>query len=615
MIVPMKHLLLVCLASARRPALEALGRLGALHIEVSVKDSPGLRQVSGQCARFERALRILDAAAKGEPLPAAGQDAKLQGQLEHWIGDDWCPPLKGDPANLAEAILAMGDGHTLLTAESARLAKAIALYTPFGAFEPETAKRLGASGLPVRLFVSEGGQLPGASLVRQLGQTPEGKPCGVAIGPCDLTAANCRELPLPEKSLAQLESDRTQIERRRNEILTLLKDAANQAPALERALEAARETVDFELAAANLQETRESLAWIAGWIPADQIDPIRQSAKDQSWALSLRDPLPEEEPPTLLRPPKLFRPITLLFETLGITPGYREADVSVPFYIFFTIFFAMLVGDAGYGAILLAATVWASLKWRHAPLAPFALMGVFSLATIAWGVLSGVYFGIPSGALPVWMNHPVAKWLSVQDNIMQLCFTLGAGHLILARLWNAVQLYPSTKALAQVGWVGVLLGMYNLICSVVISGFEVPSWNGYLMGASVVLIALFMCVRGEFKEHAVDFGMLPLDVIGCMGDIISYVRLFAVGMASVKVAENFDLMASGLALPMAAKVPAMVLILFLGHGLNLLMGALSILVHAVRLNTLEFSGAKGLTWAGIAYRPFRRESQTRPSNL
>ena len=615
MIVPMKHLLIVCLSKARRPALESLERLGTLHIELAVKDSADLRTISERCARYERALRILGSAAKGEPLPAAGQDAKLQGQLEQWLGGEGNLPPHDNPAKLADAILDLCDNHAALSAESNCLAKASARYAPFGSFDPETARRLSASGVPLRLFVSEGGLLPDAPLVRQLGQTSEGKPCGVAIGSCDLAAANCRELPLPEKSLAGLEADRAQIERRRAEILARLRDAADQVPTLERALEAAREMAAFELAAANLQETRESLAWIAGWIPADQIDAIRQSAKAEGWALSVRDPLPEEEPPTLLRPPKLFRPITLLFETLGITPGYRETDVSVPFYIFFTIFFAMLVGDAGYGGILLAATVWARRKWRKAPFAPFALMGVFSLATIAWGVLSGVYFGIPAGALPVWMNHPVAQWLSVQDHIMQLCFTLGAGHLILARLWNAVQLFPSTKALAQVGWVGVLAGMYNLICSVSISGFAAPWWNGYLMGASVVLIVLFMCVKGEFKEHAVDFGMLPLNVIGCMGDIISYVRLFAVGMASVKMAENFDLMATGLALPLVAKVPAMVLILLLGHGLNLLMGALSILVHAVRLNTLEFSGAKGLTWAGIAYRPFRRESQTTSSNL
>ena len=106
--------------------------------------------------------------------------------------------------------------------------------------------------------------------------------------------------------------------------------------------------------------------------------------------------------------------------------------------------------------------------------------------------------------------------------------------------------------------------------------------------------------------------MLPLSVMSALGDIISYVRLFAVGLASVKVAENFNSMATGLlsgANPWwlnSLMAVAMAAILVIGHGLNLAMAALSILVHAVRLNTLEFSNHKGVTWSGRAFNPFRK---------
>ena len=99
--------------------------------------------------------------------------------------------------------------------------------------------------------------------------------------------------------------------------------------------------------------------------------------------------------------------------------------------------------------------------------------------------------------------------------------------------------------------------------------------------------------------------MLPLNIISSMGDIISYLRLYAVGLASVKVAQNFDTMAAGLGMPLLLKIPVMVLILLAGHAINFAMGGLSILVHAVRLNTLEFSGAKGVTWSGHEFKPFR----------
>ena len=106
--------------------------------------------------------------------------------------------------------------------------------------------------------------------------------------------------------------------------------------------------------------------------------------------------------------------------------------------------------------------------------------------------------------------------------------------------------------------------------------------------------------------------MLPLNIMSALGDIISYVRLFAVGLASVKVAEIFNSMATGLISSEhslwlnAIMAVAMVAILVVGHGLNLALAGLSILVHAVRLNTLEFSNHKGISWAGYAFRPFTR---------
>ena len=107
--------------------------------------------------------------------------------------------------------------------------------------------------------------------------------------------------------------------------------------------------------------------------------------------------------------------------------------------------------------------------------------------------------------------------------------------------------------------------------------------------------------------------MLPLNIMSALGDIISYVRLFAVGLASVKVAENFNSMATGLVTVEnavwlnAVMCVAMVLILVIGHALNLAMAGLSILVHAVRLNTLEFSNHKGVSWSGYSFNPFKKE--------
>ena len=131
------------------------------------------------------------------------------------------------------------------------------------------------------------------------------------------------------------------------------------------------------------------------------------------------------------------------------------------------------------------------------------------------------------------------------------------------------------------------------------------SWQAIVAIVVVVLILLFTYKRSELKENAVSLAMTPLNVVSSMGDVISYVRLFAVSLAAVKIAETFNTMAGDMGLPLWAKIPVMVVILLLGHALNLAMSALSILVHAVRLNTLEFSSAKGVSWSGAEYDPLK----------
>ena len=239
-------------------------------------------------------------------------------------------------------------------------------------------------------------------------------------------------------------------------------------------------------------------------------------------------------------------------------------------------------------------------------------MTVFSFATVVWGVLSNTWFG---AGIPWCADWPTVKWLADPSyrNMMLLCFTIGVSHLMVARIWNGVCKFPDSTSLAEFGWAGVLLLMYLVTNSIVGIFPGVPQWGFWVGGVSIALIFLFTVKPSELKTRGAELGMLPLNIMSALGDIISYVRLFAVGLASVKVAENFNSMATGLVAGeqswwvTALMAIAMVAILLIGHGLNLAMAGLSILVHAVRLNTLEFSNHKGVSWAGYAFCPFRRE--------
>ncbi|MBR1835873.1 MAG: hypothetical protein IJ783_01165 [Kiritimatiellae bacterium] len=601
----MKRIWILCLVSERDATLERLARLGAVQVEETGAGSPEFLAADGAVAAAEAAAADLaEAASARDPL-------SLSLRLPHG------PPPEGRGA--VAMVLAVAKRWTDARAEADALEAKVAKYVPWGSFDPRKARELEADGVPFALFSVtprdfEGLAFPETGVLTVVSRGKD-RVCGAFAGaplPEGVAA-----FPLPDEPLAET---RRKLEEARAAMRTAagtLKTLGRLADEVRAAAEVSSERREWAAASESLRE-EGPVAYLCGWIPGPALRDLEKAARAGGWGFAARDPLPEEEPPVLVRVPRAFRPIQALFKALGIMPGYRESDPSAVFYSFFTLFFAMLVGDAGYGALMLAAWHFLRRSMRRKAAetgvepSEFASQGmslllVFGAAATAWGVLSGTYFGMPAEWLPAPLasDLPTARWLSVQSNVMHLCFVIGLAHLGIARVWNAAELWPDRKALAQIGWLGVLYGMYNVVCTIVVTDFRYPAGATWSIAAGVALILLFSYRKDELKANAVSLAMTPLNVVSSMGDVISYVRLFAVGLASVQIARTFDTMAAGLAMPLWAKVPCMAAILLLGHALNLAMGALSILVHAVRLNTLEFSSAKGITWSGTEYSPFK----------
>ncbi|MCL1921749.1 MAG: hypothetical protein FWG50_11885 [Kiritimatiellaeota bacterium] len=611
MIVPMKHVTLLCVADAREATLDTLRGLDLVHLNIEAADSENFRDAQRLLAANQRAQWALYAAHTGKPVTAAPAAAhhltpEQAAQLEAWLAQP-LPQIEGTSEAKTTAILALAGIRQDLVNETDRLRREIQRVQPFGDFDITLPARLTEQGIPVTLFRAPPGRFPPApegAAIQRLSEDPAAA-YAVLIGDATLPAL-CEAVPLPEMRLNDLLAREGAVSGRAAEIEAALKQAFPVRDELVKAEADLKDQCVFTAAVDTMRE-HSAVVWISGWCPASQTDRLRQTAKDNAWGLLLRDPDATENVPTLLDPPRWLRPTQFIFKGLGISPTYREADVSLPFFIFFSIFFAMLVGDACYGALILALALWGRRKVPPTPAAraPFTLLIVFAAATVVWGALSNSWLGFH----PDCLRHPVCDWLSDphtgMGNTMLLCFTIGVVHLSIARLWNAAVLFPDTKCLAQIGWVGVIWSMYFISGSVV-GVLPMPGFMKIVLVVSVLLIALFMLKKHELKTNGADLGMLPLNVIGCLGDIISYVRLFAVGLASVKVAENFNAMATGFDWPLYLKIVPMLIILLLGHGLNFAMACLSVLVHAVRLNTLEFSNHKGITWSGTRFTPFRQ---------
>lgn len=237
------------------------------------------------------------------------------------------------------------------------------------------------------------------------------------------------------------------------------------------------------------------------------------------------------------------------------------------------------------------------------------LLRTIAVATIAWGAATGTWFAIPS----LWaaLDAPRIEWLTGPDpltaknHVMLLCFFLGALHLTLAHGWAALRSIKSLAALAQVGWIACTWFMFAIANQMVL-GDTMPSvmWTVLLVG--VALIVLFMTPLGKLKEEWFNHVMLPLSLVSNFVDVVSYLRLFAVGVAGFEVAKAFNHMAAEAASGGGFGLVVAALIAVFGHSLNLALCAMGVLVHGVRLNTLEFSAHLGLQWNGVSYRPFAR---------
>lgn len=348
-----------------------------------------------------------------------------------------------------------------------------------------------------------------------------------------------------------------------------------------------------------------SVAYLKGFCPERDIPALRQAAECQGWGLLLQAPEAHDATvPTLIENPRWIKPIKALFDMLGILPGYREIDPSAVFLVFFSIFFAMLVGDAGYGLLFIGLTYLMHRHWKKVPRNTIPLLAILSGSTIVWGVMTGSYFGIQT--LPAPLRQLKIDWLSHEANIESLCFLLGTIHLSVAHGWNAIRTFPSGISIAQAGWIGLAWTMYFMACYFVLAQ-PLPSYIGWLFGISVAAIALFMTPPAKLKQEWSNHIILPLTVIGNFGDIVSYLRLYLVGSASVTLIMAFTELAVGKGMSTWYAGLAAALIIFAAHVLNILLSALAVLVHGVRLNALEFSTHLGLQWAGIRFIPFARQ--------
>lgn len=610
MIVPMKKVYVIVQAHNNRSMLRELRKAGLLHIQHELSRNEKIEELSKEYDALSSVKSaILDAQDKKHPLAQERVSTEVFVELNERYADLVARSKELEEQRAKDSIL-------------------IEQLRPWGDFNPKEVAYLSENGIDLFFYtISKKDLLTLDPEIKYLPLAPIGAMQAIAtVGkPLDPTVA-ATQFQLPEFSLSELETRIQGSTQRLSEIASTFASAGMYLDAYSHEMKKIEQAMKFEQVQASVEES-DDLVWILGYLPEMDQKTFEAEAHSHAWAYSIENPSEDDNPPTLVKYPKGIGIIKPVFDILGTVPGYRENDISTWFLLFFTLFFAMIIGDAGYGAIFLTVAIILNVKLKKANTAVM-LLYVLSTATIVWGSLTGTWFGsreilvavpfLQQLVIPSISNYPDlfgVTNVTAQNMVMKFCFIIGTVQLSLACVLNVVHKIreKNLSLLADIGWLIDILSLYFVVLQLVVG----ESANFGLVGKLVGFGFLLVCVFG-MQGPGVPFGKglasglggfftTFLNTISAFSNIMSYIRLFAVGMASVAIAQSFNAMASGM-LSGAAMV-AGILILVIGHSLNLVMGLLSVVVHGVRLNLLEFSGQLGMEWTGIAYEPFAQTVQ------
>lgn len=356
-----------------------------------------------------------------------------------------------------------------------------------------------------------------------------------------------------------------------------------------------------------------SVVVLEGWVPTEAEAKVEAFIGDQN-VVSVKDrPKPEDNPPVLLKNKKYPR----LFEVIGnfySLPKYGTMDLTPYFAPFYMIFFGFCLGDGGYGLLFVLAGLFMVLRMKGQMKQIGKLTIWCGAATMLFGTLTGNYFGVQLGNFEAFSRF--RDHFLTFDNLFTLAIALGFVHLLFAMLLKVVKttrLFGFRYALSTVGWMIVIVASLAafLLPDVGVTGFQLGSPAYWAVAGIGLFMMLFLNSPGKNPFVNLGSGLWNTynDVTGLMGDVLSYIRLFALGLSGGILALVFNDLALGLSpdIPVVKQL-VMVVILIVGHGINIFMSSLSSFVHPMRLTFVEFYKNAGFEASQRAYEPLRKQA-------
>ena len=614
MITKMKKLALLVYHKEYAAFLEKLREVGVVHIqerESGAVENPEMEQKLSVAARYTRIVKRLEACAP-ESLEPAGNPSAAAAIMDN-----------------VETLVADIEQHRTLQQV---LDKDISTLQPWGNFDYSNVEKLQEAGYELKFFVtsaksymseweSEYNAIPVAEKQSRkyfVTITPQGAVVDIDAEPAKLPAA----------SLAALESEfaavNARIDEFENELANVAQSGLNTVKAAQE-----QQKRDIEFAKVMLggeKVSGDKLVLLEGWVPEESVEALKSMLDGSGAFYELRAARRGDKVPVKLRNNAFTRMYEVLTKMYGMPSGtdFDPTPIVAPF---FSLFFAFCMGDAGYGLLLILLGFILKKKLSNSLAGMMNLVITLGVFTTVLGALLGTFFGmslleftgIPQNIKDFIIAGDVELMGATYDKQMILALGIGVVHISIAmtvKAINSTVFYGFKESLSAWGWWLVVVGgvIVGTLSFLSVIPAEISKWAFIAVGG---LGALGIYVLNNLRRNVfANIGAGLWDTYnmasGLLGDILSYIRLFALGLAGGMLGATFNSLAM-MVVEGQEDIGAVFgwigfgLIILIGHTLNIAMSCLSAFVHPLRLTFVEYFKNAGYDGKGEEYKPFKNE--------
>ena len=614
MITKMKKLALLVYHKEYAAFLEKLREVGVVHIqerESGAVENPEMEQKLSVAARYTRIVKRLEACAP-ESLEPAGNSSAAAAIMDN-----------------VETLVADIEQHRTLQQV---LDKDISTLQPWGNFDYSNVEKLQEAGYELKFFVtsaksymseweSEYNAIPVAE--------KQSRKYFVTITPLGAVVdIDAEPAKLPTASLEALESELAAVNARidefENELANVAQSGLNTVKA---AQEQQKRDIEFtKVMLGGEKVSGNKLVLLEGWVPEESVEALKSMLDGSGAFYELRAARRGDKVPVKLRNNAFTRMYEVLTKMYGMPSGtdFDPTPIVAPF---FSLFFAFCMGDAGYGLLLILLGFILKKKLSNSLAGMMNLVITLGVFTTVLGALLGTFFGmslleftgIPQNIKDFIIAGDVELMGATYDKQMILALGIGVVHISIAmtvKAINSTVFYGFKESLSAWGWWLVVVGgvIVGTLSFLSVIPAEISKWAFIAVGG---LGALGIYVLNNLRRNVfANIGAGLWDTYnmasGLLGDILSYIRLFALGLAGGMLGATFNSLAM-MVVEGQEGIGAVFgwigfgLIILIGHTLNIAMSCLSAFVHPLRLTFVEYFKNAGYDGKGEEYKPFKNE--------